>query len=297
MADVVEPSSKSSRSLIKKEFQFASKEGLIIISLILFSIYAFWYKIFEFYYYEKLTWIVIFWSFSLIMFITMLILLITGVFVFWKDRKYLLVHEKNGALMFLVGAITLFIIPVAWAGNVLEYQGSFGNSSTIFIIVGIILCILGALVLAWTGGFFSVWMIGVAIYLVMSFHESFYIWVWTGFFGPYDDFVGAIGFYVVLTSFILFLYHDLKFFFLSRIIKKGNKYRKEKNFKAALKCFNRALKIYPLFTTAWNNMGNVYYNQGKSDEAIKCYQKALDINPAYINAKKNLTVISKRVAK
>ena len=131
----------------------------------------------------------------------------------------------------------------------------------------------------------------------MSFHEAFRFFFWTNFFGPFDNFVGAIGVYIVVTSFILFLYHDLKFFFLSKIVKQGNKYRKEKKYSQALKCFNKTLKIYPLFTTAWNNMGNVYYNQGKPNEAIKCYQKALDINPNYGNAKKNIAVVSKRLKK
>ena len=282
----------------KKEFEFASKEGLIIVSLILFGIYALWYKIFEYYYFGKfITWIIIFWALSIIIFITMFILLITGIYVFWKDRNYILIHEKYGASTFLIGALILLSIPLSWTAGVIEYQSTLGGTSSIFIILGVALCILGSLMLARTGGFFSVWMIGVTIYLIMSFHEGFYIWVWTGFFGKYDDFVGTIGVYVVMTSFILFLYHDLKFFYLTRIIKKGNKYRKERNYKAAIKCFNKAIKIYPLFTTAWNNMGNVYFNQGKPAEAIKCYKKALSFNPAYLNAKKNLDVVSKRLNK
>jgi tetratricopeptide (TPR) repeat protein len=98
-----------------------------------------------------------------------------------------------------------------------------------------------------------------------------------------------------VSSFLLFLYHDLKFFYLSRIIKKGNKYRKEKQYQKAIKCFNKTLKIYPLFTTAWNNMGNVYFNQGKINEAIQCYKRALIINPDYKNALRNLEVVSRKV--
>lgn len=282
----------------RREFRFASKEGLIIVSLILFAIYAFWYKIFEFYYYDKwLRWLFIFSAFSAVVFITMIILLLTGFFVFWKDRKYIITHEKMGSPIFLIGSLILLAIPLGWTAGIVEYQGYYALNSVIFIVIGAGLCILGSLFLARTGGFFSVWMIGVTIYLIMSFHEAFKILIWTIHFGPYDSFVGVIGLYIVITSFILFLYHDLKFFYLTRIIKRGNKYRKAKKYKEAIKCFNKALKIYPLFTTAWNNMGNVYYNQGKADEAIRCYQKALDINPKYINAKKNLSVVSKRLSK
>jgi tetratricopeptide (TPR) repeat protein len=128
----------------------------------------------------------------------------------------------------------------------------------------------------------------------MSFHEAFYFVIWTEHFGDFDNFLGWIGIYVVVTSFILFLYHDIKFFYLSKIIKQGNKYRKNQQYKKAIKCFRKTLKIYPLFTTAWNNMGNVYYNEGNLKEAINCYKTALSINPNYQNAKKNLSVVQKK---
>jgi tetratricopeptide (TPR) repeat protein len=75
----------------------------------------------------------------------------------------------------------------------------------------------------------------------------------------------------------------------------GNNYRREKNYQKAINCFNKTLKIYPLFTTAWNNMGNVYFNQGKVNQAVMCYKKALAINPEYSNARKNLEVVSRRI--
>jgi tetratricopeptide (TPR) repeat protein len=282
----------------QKDFQFATKEGLIIVSLILFTVYAFWYKIFEFYYQDEFfKWIFIFTAYSFVVFITMSVLLVTGIYVFWKDRKYIITHEKLGAFIFIIGALILLSIPLGWAFNIIEYQGAFAPNSNIFIIIGVLLTILGSIILARTGGFFLVWMIGVSIYLIMSFHESFKFIIWTGFFGPYDNFVGSIGIYVVATSFILFMYHDIKFFYLSRIVKKGNQYRREKNYPQALRCFKKTLKIYPLFTTALNNMGNVYFNQGKPKEAIKCYKKALIINPGYINARRNLEVVSKKFGK
>jgi tetratricopeptide (TPR) repeat protein len=224
--------------------------------------------------------------------------LITGIFVLIKDRRYIFVHERYGAGIFLIGAFILLAIPLSWTAGILEYidgQGIYASGPFIFVIIGGSLCVLGSLILARTGGFFIVWLIGISIYLIMSFHEGFFFVIWNDIFGKYDDVVGAIGVYIVVTSFILFLYHDLKFFYLTRVIKKGNKFRKEKKYSAAIKCFNRALRIYPLFTTAWNNMGNVYVNKGMPDEAIKCYQKALDLNPDYTNAKKNLAVIANKI--
>ena len=94
------------KTLKFKEFQFASKEGLIIVSMILFSIYAFWYEIFHYYYRKEIiTWIFIFWVYSLIIFVTMIILLITGVFVFWKDHRYIFLHEKFGGVIFIIGIL------------------------------------------------------------------------------------------------------------------------------------------------------------------------------------------------
>ena len=280
----------------RKDFAFASKEGLIIVSLILFGIYAFWYKIFEFYYYNKLTWLIIYPTFSFIVLITMTILLITGIFVFWKDRRYLIIHEKIGGTIFIIGTLILFLLPVSWVMGQLSYEGSFEINNLIIMIVGLILCIIGSLILARTGGFFSVWIIGILIYIIIPLNGLIGI-VPSEYFGPIDDFLSSIGIYIVLTSFILFLYHDLKFIYLSRVIKKGNKYRKEKQYKSGIRCFNKALKVYPLFTTAWNNMGNVYFNQGKPEQAIKCYKKALYFNPEYSNAKKNLNVVEKKLKK
>ena len=290
--------SKSSNRYQLKEFQFASKEGLIIVSLILFLVYAFWYTIFDHYYSDDIIrWLFIFTAYSIVIFITMSILFILGFYVFWKDHRYIITHEKLGGPIFLIGALILLSIPLAWSFGFIDYEGAFALNTSIFLYLGAIFCIIGSILLARTGGFFSVWMIGVFIYLIMSFHEVFKFVIWTGDFGPYDNFVGTVGTYIVITSFVLFVYHDLKFFFLSRIIKKGNRYRREKNYNRAIKCFNKTLKIYPLFTTALNNMGNVYFNLGQPSEAIKYYQRALNINPDYINAQRNLEVISKKIRK
>ena len=106
-----------------REFRFASKEGLIIVSLILFAIYAFWYKIFEIYYSDNfIRWIIIFIAYSIVVFITMVILLITGIFVFWKDRRYIIAHEKTGAIIFLLGTLILLSVPIAWTNGLIEYN-------------------------------------------------------------------------------------------------------------------------------------------------------------------------------
>jgi tetratricopeptide (TPR) repeat protein len=279
------------------EFRFATKEGLIIVSLILFGIYALWYYYFEAYYSEnRLSWLFIFAAYSLVVFITMLILFITGFFVFWKDRKYIIIHERLGGLIFIIGALMFFLVPLGWAYRFIDFEGVFASNTIPFIGIGIIFCVLGSILLARNGGFFTVWMIGILIYLLIPFNVLFGIFP-SEYYGHIDNFLGSIGIYIVITSFILFLYHDLKFFYLSKIVKQGNKFRKEKQYEKAIKCFNKTLKIYPFFTTAWNNIGNVYFNQGNIEKAKRSYKRALRINPNYINAKRNLEVVSKRTGK
>jgi tetratricopeptide (TPR) repeat protein len=47
-----------------------------------------------------------------------------------------------------------------------------------------------------------------------------------------------------------------------------------------MSCFENALKIYPDYTTAWNNKGVVLYLTKRYDEALECFNKALEISSA-----------------
>jgi len=59
----------------------------------------------------------------------------------------------------------------------------------------------------------------------------------------------------------------------------------------AIKAFDKAIKINPLGSIAWEGKGLALENLNKRKEAIKAYDKAIEINPRYsmaLEAKKKL---------
>jgi len=58
-------------------------------------------------------------------------------------------------------------------------------------------------------------------------------------------------------------------------------------FDEAIKCYDKALEIYPEDDITWNNKGFALNSLGKFDEAIKCYNRALEINPTSPEAQCN----------
>lgn len=54
--------------------------------------------------------------------------------------------------------------------------------------------------------------------------------------------------------------------------------------KKALKKYQKAVKIAPDFSDAWNNMGAVYGNMKIFEEAYECYRKAYEIDSSKWNA-------------
>jgi len=63
---------------------------------------------------------------------------------------------------------------------------------------------------------------------------------------------------------------------------KGNKNLEAKEYKKAVDCYNKAIKIEPLDARAWNNKGYVLFTLGKYNEAIKSFDKALEIAPGML---------------
>jgi tetratricopeptide (TPR) repeat protein len=98
-----------------------------------------------------------------------------------------------------------------------------------------------------------------------------------------------------IISFLLLGYHDLKFFYLAKLMRDEKSLRSKKQFQKALGYCDKAIKIYPYFVPAWNNKGNVLVNLGKKKDAIQCYKKALKLNPNYIPAKRNLRMMNVKI--
>ena len=57
---------------------------------------------------------------------------------------------------------------------------------------------------------------------------------------------------------------------------KGSALLQLKKFEEALRCYDKALEIYPN-ATIWNSKGSLLYQLGMYSEAIRCYNKASEI--------------------
>ena len=57
------------------------------------------------------------------------------------------------------------------------------------------------------------------------------------------------------------------------------------NYEEAINCFEKALKINPLYADAWYKKGIAFYNSGKSlEDELSCYNKALEIDNGHAKA-------------
>jgi tetratricopeptide (TPR) repeat protein len=66
---------------------------------------------------------------------------------------------------------------------------------------------------------------------------------------------------------------------LKEIILKGNEHYYKNEYREAIECYDKALKINPNYAGVWNNKGNALAELAKYKEAIECYDKAIKLNP------------------
>jgi mannosyltransferase len=52
-------------------------------------------------------------------------------------------------------------------------------------------------------------------------------------------------------------------------------------YEEAIKALDKAIEVNPLFAVAWNNKGLILTSQSKYDDAFKCYDRATEINPEF----------------
>ena len=64
----------------------------------------------------------------------------------------------------------------------------------------------------------------------------------------------------------------------------GNKYLRQRNHKAAIKDYNRAIDLNPEFTKAYLNRGHAKSNSGKHEEAIMDFDQVIKLDPGHIDA-------------
>lgn len=262
--------------------KWSSKESLIVLSVILIILF----KLMQFIFSEIWSgYILAFQVLSGVIFLTLLILTIVGLWFIILSRKRLWSHEREGIALFIIGGLIMVLLPLIGAVFRQKPETFFNyNINFYMIIIGTILVLVGVIIVAWQGGFFSIWFLGIVNYLVFSSHEAFLIIIYTHHYGPYDQYYGTMGILLMFVSVILFLYHELKFMYLGRLIKRSNNLRQKGSYDKALKLIEKALSIYPRYETAWNNKGNVLNAKGKVKESLKCYDEAININPKYIMA-------------
>jgi tetratricopeptide (TPR) repeat protein len=71
-------------------------------------------------------------------------------------------------------------------------------------------------------------------------------------------------------------------------LEKGFNLYQNKEFKASIRAYGKAIKLSPEFTIAYYNRGNIYSKDlGKYQKAIMDYDKALTLNPRYVKAYNN----------
>ncbi len=257
-----------------------SRKMLILISMILTGIlliayrssYEYWRDMFSVY--NQILFVL-----SLLLFMLILVVVIT-------NFKNIIKHELIGTVIFLVGAIILLFVP---ARNLIGLGNASGTISILYIIGGIVVMI-GTIFLMRTGGYIGVCLLSLLLLIIVSAN---YMLINKSAV-QYNSNTYLITNYAIIfliLCFILVIYNDLKFFYLVKLIRDEQKFRKNKEYNKAMSYCNRALLIYPYFTTAWNNKGNIYLNMGKKKDALDCYKKALSINENYEPAKKNLKFV------
>jgi Flp pilus assembly protein TadD len=78
---------------------------------------------------------------------------------------------------------------------------------------------------------------------------------------------------------------------------RGNEEMGEKSWSKAAEHFNKAIKIYPQFASAYNNLSVCYGQMGQRDQQRDALQKALDLNDHCVSCLLNLSYMESRDGK
>jgi tetratricopeptide (TPR) repeat protein len=77
----------------------------------------------------------------------------------------------------------------------------------------------------------------------------------------------------------------------------GFAYFAQEQYDLAIRQYKEALKLYPEYVVAWNNLGNVYERKQLTAQALEAYEQALKNEPNNKVAKRRVEALSKRVVK
>lgn len=75
----------------------------------------------------------------------------------------------------------------------------------------------------------------------------------------------------------------------------GYAYFAQEQYDIAIRQYKEALKLYPEYVVAFNNLGNVYERKQLSVQALEAYDKALEYEPNNATAKRRAESLRKRL--
>ncbi|MDJ0575014.1 MAG: tetratricopeptide repeat protein [Xenococcaceae cyanobacterium MO_234.B1] len=75
----------------------------------------------------------------------------------------------------------------------------------------------------------------------------------------------------------------------------GYSYFAQEQYDIAIRQYKEALKLYPEYVTAFNNLGNVYEKKQMIPQAVECYEAALKSEPDNKIAKRRAESLKKRL--
>ncbi len=76
----------------------------------------------------------------------------------------------------------------------------------------------------------------------------------------------------------------------------GYAYFAQEQYDIAIRQYKEALKLYPEYVVAWNNLGNSYERKQLVTQALEAYEKALEYEPNNDTAKRRAQSLRKRFA-
>jgi len=230
-----------------------------------------------------------------ILFIVFLILGVLGAFMVFRRGPEILKVEAKGFIPFAIGSFLLFLIPVGSGIGMLPGGSDFlGPIHIIILILGIIICLAGMVMLARDGEFFTAWFPGAGFILIFGGHNALGFFSATAF-GSMDAFLVGEALGLLIASFLLYAYYELKFIYLAYLVDEALEFNEAKAYEKAVELLDKALLIYPQYKTALNNKGNVLYRMKEYNLARECYLRVVDVDPYYGKAKSNLKLANKKL--
>lgn len=267
-----------------------NREGLVAGSVIIFTISLLIFLIFNGFWHEGQN----MQMFVRVIAAVIAIFLLLGVYVIIVTPKELFQKEVKGTIMFGAGCVIVMLVAIGGRFELLGLGGTIGLIHIILLLLGFGVCVLGIINLARVGGFFLIWFLGPLMYLIEIINDQLVLDTPSPF-GTFSAMIAITASVVIGLSFLLYIYTEAKFIYLSTLVQHARELSKDKQYEEAIAELDKAITIYPNYVTAWNNKGNIHFRMKDFEEAKECYDLALEINPDYPLAKSNQKLVHKKL--